>query len=385
MFFYSSVVRFLKSLLLPAGMLWLVLGGRGLAGASSPDQPESIYDRLWRVPVLYSDPENAVIQEFRFVGRLNLDAYNLDGDRGTDQDGVVRRLRVGGKLKFLHDFLLHVEVDLQPQDPRPLYNRLTDAALVWKPCEAFQLAAGKLSVGFGLDGATSSNELLTLERSNLSNNLYFANQYTSGVNVSGHARGWQWNTGLYSGGTISPEFGNFDAGNFWVGSVGYDWGKRLGVKKALLRLDYVYNQPNPESDATQPFEHIGALVWQLDAEKWGVSAEATGGLGYGTQSDAAGVLVMPWVMLTEKLQLVGRYTYIASKEPGGVRFTRYENVLARGRGDDYREIYVGLNYYLYGHKLKLQTGWQYVDMQDSSNRGGAYSGWSWVSGLRMYF
>lgn len=380
-----------KNFSLTLGAILAIGGGVAQAGpapmvaAPEPEKVESIYDKIWRLPVLYSNDQNRVIQEFRFVGRLNVDCYNLNSDLGTDQDWRVRRLRIGGKVTFLRDFLLHVEVDLDPQDPRPLYNRLTDAALTWKPCEAFHLAVGKLSVGFGLDGATSSNELLTLERSNLSNNLYFPEQYMSGVHVSGRARGWQWATGLFSGGTMSPEFGNFDAGNFWVSSVGYDFGPKLGVRKALLRADYVYNDPNPESDATRPLEQIGALVFQLDATKWGVSAEVTGGLGYGTQSDAAGFLVMPWCMLTEKLQLVGRYTCIASDEPRGLRFTRYENVLATGRGDEYQELYVGLNYYLYGHKLKLQTGWQYVEMKDSSNSGGAYSGWSWLSGLRIYF
>lgn len=353
--------------------------------APAAEKEESIYDKLWKIPVLYSNPDGVFIQEFRFVGRLNLDYYNLNSSLGWDQDWVVRRLRVGAKVKFLKDFLLHVEVDLQPQTPDPLYSRLTDAALTWAPCEAFQLSAGKLSVGFGLDGATSSNELLTTERSNLSNNLWFPTQYMSGVSVAGKAKGWQWQGGVYSGGTTSPEFGNFDAGNFGVLSVGYDFSKKLGVKKALLRADYVYNDPNPESNATRPFEQIGALVFQLDAERWGVSAEVTGGLGYGTQSNAAGFGLMPWVMLTDKLQLVARYNFIASEDPRGIRFNRYDNVLATGRGDQYQDVYVGLNYYLYGHKLKLQTGWQYTDMQDSSNTGGAYNGWSWLTGLRIYF
>ena len=380
-----------KNLSLTAGAILTIGGCVAQAGPAptvptpEPEKVESIYDKIWRLPVIYSNDQNRVIQEFRFVGRLNVDSYNVNSDLGSDQDWIVRRMRVGGKLTFLRDFLLHVEVDLDPQDPRPLYSRLTDAALTWKPCEAFRLSAGKLSVEFGLDGATSSNELLTTERSNLSNNLWFPEQYIAGVNVAGKARGWQWSSGVYSGGTTSPEFGNFDAGNFWVSSLGYDFSKKFGVKKALLRADYVYNDPNPESDATRPFENIGALVFQLDATKWGVSAEVTGGLGFGAQSDAAGFGVMPWVMLTDHLQLVARYNYIASEDPRGLRFSRYENVLTTRRGDEYQDVYVGLNYYFYGHKLKLQTGWQYVEMKDSSNSGGAYSGWSWLSGLRIYF
>ena len=53
------------------------------------------------------------------------------------------------------------------------------------------------------------------------------------------------------------------------------------------------------------------------------------------------------------------------------------------RGDRYHELYAGANYYFYGHKLKLQTGVQFADMDDRAGDGGAYSGISWTTGLRV--
>jgi phosphate-selective porin OprO/OprP len=79
-----------------------------------------------------------------------------------------------------------------------------------------------------------------------------------------------------------------------------------------------------------------------------------------------------------------RYTYVHSDGPDGIRFTRYEaQALNDLRGDEYQEAYAGLNYYLYGHKLKLQTGVQYTTMRDRADNGGAFDGWSWTSGLRI--
>jgi phosphate-selective porin OprO/OprP len=49
----------------------------------------------------------------------------------------------------------------------------------------------------------------------------------------------------------------------------------------------------------------------------------------------------------------------------------------------YNELYGGANYYFYGHKLKLQSGVQFADMNDRANDGGAYSGVSWTTGLRI--
>jgi hypothetical protein len=43
----------------------------------------------------------------------------------------------------------------------------------------------------------------------------------------------------------------------------------------------------------------------------------------------------------------------------------------------------GANYFFYGHKLKLQSGLQYADMDDRAGDGGAYSGVSWTTGLRV--
>ena len=107
---------------------------------------------------------------------------------------------------------------------------------------------------------------------------------------------------------------------------------------------------------------------------------ATGYLG---QSDLWGFMAMPFVNVTDKLQFVGRYTFLDSDDPNGVRFGTYESRLVPGRGDRYNELYLGANYFFYGHKLKLQSGVQFADMNDRAGDGGVYSGVSWTTGLRV--
>jgi phosphate-selective porin OprO/OprP len=94
-------------------------------------------------------------------------------------------------------------------------------------------------------------------------------------------------------------------------------------------------------------------------------------------------MVMPYWNLGERMQVVTRYTWLESDGPNGVRIGRYERELAAGNGDEYNELYVGFNYYWYGHKLKLQTGLQQVDMDDAAADGGAHEGWSWTTGFRI--
>jgi phosphate-selective porin OprO/OprP len=96
-----------------------------------------------------------------------------------------------------------------------------------------------------------------------------------------------------------------------------------------------------------------------------------------------GLMAMPFFNATSKLQFVGRYTLLDSQNPNGVRIARYESGVVSGRGDQYNELYLGANYYFYGHKLKLQSGVQFADMRDSAGDGGDYSGVSSVTGLRI--
>ncbi len=67
----------------------------------------------------------------------------------------------------------------------------------------------------------------------------------------------------------------------------------------------------------------------------------------------------------------------------GISLNTYENRVVRGLGDRYTEGYVGVNYYFYAHRLKVQSGVQFAELRDRANDGGAYSGVSWTTGLRL--
>jgi phosphate-selective porin OprO/OprP len=76
---------------------------------------------------------------------------------------------------------------------------------------------------------------------------------------------------------------------------------------------------------------------------------------------------------------VGRYTFLHSFDNGGIRFSRYESRIGSSRGDEYDEIFMGFNWFIYGHELKLQSGFKYTWMQAAQD----YRGWGWTTGLRI--
>jgi len=368
-----------------AAILWASSVGWGQSPAQAPagEKKPSVYDRIWKFAEWYNNEENPVVQNVLFSGRFQYEYATLEAGQRSHHEWNVRRLRLGAKSKLLHSLTLHGEVELNPQERDPFYLRFTDAYLMWSRTERLELTFGKQGVPFTMDGATSSKELLTIDRSNLSNNMWFPQEYIPGVSAAGRLSDWVYYAGVHSGGAANREYGEFNGSVFTLAVVGYDFARSLGVKEALLAANYVYQNPDPRNTFTRQLQHMTSVNFKFDAGKWGARTDVSIGSGYLGQSDLWGVTAMPFYNVTSKLQLVGRYTFLESDGPNGVRLATYESRVDSGRGDRYNELYLGANYFFYGHKLKLQSGLQFADMNDRANDGGAYSGVSWTSGLRV--
>jgi phosphate-selective porin OprO/OprP len=365
---------------------------RAVAGANTAEPAQassesgkgpSTYDKIWKFAEWYSNDSNPVVQKVLFSGRYQHEFAAIGADEGDLDEWNVRRMRLGPRVTLFRTFTLHGEVELNPQERDPFYVRFTDLYVQWSRSGRFAVTAGKHGVPFTMDGSTSSKELLAIDRSNLTNNIWFPQEYIPGVSVSGRLAPWVYRVGLFSAGEMNREFGEFNGGVFTLGVLGYDFAQSLGAKEALLTGNYVYQHPDPANSFTRQLEHIVSVNFKFDADAWGLRTDVSAASGYLGQSDLWGVMAMPFVNATDKLQFIGRYTVLGSDDPNGVRLATYESRVVPGRGDRYNELYLGANYFFYGHKLKLQSGVQFADMNDRAGDGGAYSGVSWTTGLRV--
>ena len=357
----------------------------GLLVLTAPDQAtaQSTYDDFWKFAEWHRNDQNETVQSVLLSGRFQYEFSAVDADQGTHEEWNVRRMRLGVRSELFHQLTVHAEADFNPQERDPFYKRLTDTYVEWGASEFFALTVGKQGVSFTVDGSTSSKELLTIDRSNLANNMWFPEEYIPGVSASGGRSNWVYQLGVYTGGSENREFGEFDGSAFGLLSLGYDFSETLGVEDARLRGDYVYQDPDSNNTFTRQLQHVASVNFRFEVDRWGFRADFSTGSGYMAQSDLWGVMTMPFFNLTSRLQVVGRHTYLRSKDANGVRLARYESQVTAGRGDRYNEFYVGVNYYLYGHKLKLQSGVKLADMNDSAADGGAYSGIGSTTGLRV--
>jgi|SRR5687768_2974152 len=372
----------MRLLLLLAATLSLPVAAVAQNGAAKKEP--STFEKAWAsFTEVYVDDSNPTVQRVLLSGRFHYDFTTIDADEGDHDEWNVRRLRIGPRITLFRTLTLHAEVELDPQRHDPLYTRFTDFYVMWTKSPRVVLTAGKQSAPFTLDGATSSRELLTIDRSNLANNLWFPQEYIPGVTVSGRRAPWVYRVGLYSAGEANREFGEFSGGMFTLVSLGRDFAPTLGAREALLTGNYVYQNPDGDNTFTRQLEHIASLNFRFEKTLWGTRADVSTAKGYLGQSGMWAFQGMPFVNATSKLQFVARYTYINSDAPNGIRFATYESRVVSGRGDEYNELYLGANYYFYGHRLKLQSGVQFADMKDRANDGGAYSGVAWTTGLRV--
>lgn len=356
----------------------LVCTDRALAALPS----KQAYDKIWDYGKLYQS-DGGLVRSFQLSGRLQGEGAWFQDDPVDFDDLLWRRFRFGFKSKLAGDWVIQLEGDFDlNESSRDWYNRLTDAYVGWQPGEEIDLRILKHSAGFTLDGATSSKKLLTLQRNNVTNNLWFTDEYFTGVSAKGVLNGrWHYRAGIFSA-DGDDEISIAEGGHFVLTSLGYDWADGLDMDKAFLRLDYVYNKEDRES-STRDFSHVITLASKWERGNWGLWTDITAGRGHFEQSDIWGVSLMPFYNQSPLVQWVGRYTYMDSEDPNGLSLGRYEREIEVGRGDRYKEIFAGLNLFFYGHKLKWQTGLQYTTMDDETDDGGKYEGWGLTSGFRI--
>lgn len=347
------------------------------------DSSRAMFDRLWSHATLYDNPEGRFVRKLALSGRLQMDSAWYDADQGEFNDLLWRRLRFGFKSIQRGDWVLHIEGDFDLNEGLGhSYVRLTDAYIGYAPSSQWGAKVLKQSAGFTLDGATSSKNLLTLQRNNLTNNLWFTQEYFSGISVSGTvAARWFYKVGLFSS-DPSTEVSFSEGAGFGLFSLGYNFAKTLRLDNALVRIDYVPNREHPES-GTRDFSNVLSLVSKWEKRDWGLWTDVSGGTGYFEQSNVWGLSVMPFYDVMPHHQVLLRYTFLSSAADNGLRLGRYEREIVSGRGNRYNELYAGYNLFFYGHKLKWQTGLQYTVMMDDADDGGAYRGWGLTTGLRM--
>ena len=371
---------------------------------------KSDFDRAWSAFTLYKDESNPILQEFSLQGRLQLQAADgqaESGHFGTDQlsdelllgnNIEVRAARFGFKSRWFHLYKLGGQIDIDPDLQPSIYRGIFDLYLTYAPSDAFQLSVGKIKVMFSREQEISAREILTFERGLLANMLYPDELTGVWINGKGLNKHWLYEFGIY-GNERNIEFSEFDGGEIMLAKIGYDYASHVGWDQAVVGIHFMHNsEPNFTGDKPIPasakkfkspnFSNSFALTNDITEERFRLISEFLYAQGEGKQSNVAGITIIPALYILDDLQVVGRFQYATSAEANGLMLpVRYESLapdVGDKLGDQYVSTYLGLNYYIYGHKLKLMAGIEYSVM-DGGSAGGDYDGYTVMGGLRFSF
>ena len=385
---------------------------------------DTTWDRAWSAFTLYKDENNPILQEFSLQGRMQV--QYADGDAGGhfdiedyknggakneqavwDDKFEMRRARLGFKSKWFQNWKLEGQIDADTTDGfGDFYLDIYDLYLTYTQSDALNVTVGKMKVKLGREQEISSKEILTIERSVVSNLLFPGELTGAMVNGKGIQDYWQYELGIYGSDRVR-EFSEFDQGAVILAKVGYDFSSQAHLDSAVASFQYLHNTKpgyqgeelvdNFYSSSSPSFTDVIGLNADIVQGRFGLTTDLLYGFGYKgnaeqkgvnvaiDQPDVFGISIIPSYFIADGLQLVGRVQFASSADPDGLSVaSRYEKFspdgIADAKGNTYSSYYAGVNYYLYGHKLKLMNGIEYSHMG-----GGAYDGYTFLSGLRFSF
>lgn len=354
-------------------------------------KPDSLLDSIWSVPKLYSNPDSSVVQSFALVGRYHGQYWSVDANEGNARDWENRRMIVGFTSKWFQDFTFQAQMYIAT-DESSYYDGLYEAYVKWAPAgRDFSLSVGRLDYLFtGLERSTSSKEITAIERGLLVNQLMPAE--VIGAHFEGKDGKLSYHAGVFSA-NIEEEFGDMNDGSAAVGGVGYDtnW---FGLD-GIAQVDYLYNgsYDDEDSNAFRRYRHILSLWYKTEGDRFGLGVDFTTAKDIDDSGRVWGFTIEPtWVLLErvfadeDPLQVVLRYQYANSNNDNGLQpQRRYEQEVTSANGDRYQAVYTGLNYYIYGNRLKLMLGGEFAHMEDDPDEGGEFRGWTLFGAVRLYF
>ena len=338
----------------------------------------SIGDTLEHLGRVYKNGQDQTLQELWLLGRYQGQYHWTEANTGEDDGYETRRFRLGAQAKMFKKLTLHGQM-VSGSNIDPFYNGFTELWAQWAFSPEIALTVGQQKNRFTHDRNVSSRYLNYLERAMLTN--MFNVDYTPSITLQGKVDAITYYSGFFTNATgqdIGKAFTDFDSGWSHITQIYYDLGKGLGMDNVTLYGSYIHSDYNENATNMNYFENgvAGAVIFHKG--KFALINEITGGIG-DENGNAVGMNLQPSYFLNKKWQIVSRYQLAGSNGDEGLSpQRRYERPAGFQPGDLYQAGYLGLDYYIAKHRLKLQQGLEYSNMSGQE---------AWTTSLmvRFYF
>ena len=348
------------------------------AAAAKPVAEQSLKERFENLGLIYQDKNAKGLQEFWLLGRYHGHYHDTSGVGRSDSGLESRRTRFGFQAKMYDRLTVHAQA-ISGSDFEPVYNGFTELWIRWEFDPALQLTIGQQKHRFTHDRNVSSRYMSFMERSMFTNMMGL--DYTPAVTLSGKSGKLDYYAGVFSNladRDMWESFTELHSGWSALAAVTYDLGQLGGADTAAFYGSLLHSEAKTGATNLTRFDDAASAALILTEGPAALVAEVTAGFG-GSKGDAIGLNLQPSLFLTDKLELVTRYQLASASETGGLRSQRrYESAAGLPNGEHYQATYLGLNYYLAGHRIKLLTGMEHARM---NNR----DAFTLFAGFRMFF
>jgi hypothetical protein len=333
------------------------------------------------------------INKISLIGRYHGQLWGISSNQGNAGEfghWENRRLRAGLKMEFLDQFVFEGQFNLNVDGER-FFNDVEDLTLAWEPNDDFYMIIGKQKAMITREWSQSSKRIKTIERSQLVNQT--VTNKVGGVVVGYHLTDQIW--AELGGYTLAQQPNLPNREPDWAlpeFNGGYGFSTRIGyqpTESTEVRLDWLYMDQDPDNFIPS-YHNIVSLNTESYWDDIGLGLVTdlifADGVNERNSADAFSLVLMPTYMITDKLEAVFRYTFSTSESNTGIRLQRrHEREAApqNQRGSDYHAFYFGLNYYICEDHLKVMSGVEHSDLE--SPTGTDFRGWTYWSGVRLYF
>lgn len=346
------------------------------------DSSTSTFDEIWNNAVIFGDREDKSELSLKLRGRYHGQGFNVDGDGAQDRSWEHRRVRLGADVNINEKWTFGFDFNMKRDSEDDTIENFDFISFSYKWSDNTEISFGKLRRSpLTREDGTSSNNIITLERSQLTSRFFMDN--LGGLYVEHQSGDWTLGGGILNGNTEEDmRLPTFEGAMLLQANAA----KQIN-DNTEVRFDYLYNPGDLDNNDVQPYEHIMSLNSESQFGKFGLITDLIYAAALPEASgDLYGVVFMPHYMLTQKVQIVGRYTWTGSDTDNGIRLlNRYDRRAVPEdfeRGDKHQAVYFGLNYYLYGHKLKLMSGIEYSDFDSVLGNTSVLTG---SAAIRFYF
>lgn len=373
--------------ILPLALMVLTTHARAQASPAAPTPPaapslpggeHTLKEKFENLGLVYRDPKAKGLQELWVLGRYHGHYHDTSGVGRSDSGFESRRIRLGFQAKMIDRLTIHAQA-ISGSDFEPAYNGFTELWVRWEFNPALGLTVGQQKHRFTHDRNVSSRYMSFMERSMFTNMMGL--DYTPAVTLSGRVGKLDYYAGVFSnaaGTDMWDAFTELHSGWSGLAAVTYDLGHWGGADSATIYASLLHSEARTGSTNLTRFDDAASAALILTEGPAALVAEVTAGFG-GTRGDAVGLNLQPSLFLTDRLELVSRFQYATASHADGLRSQRrYESPAGLPSGDRYQATYLGLNYYVAGHRIKVLSGVEHARM----NTRDAFTVFA---GFRMFF